>query len=171
LNPFILSSVFDKKGTGILMTELSFLVSLLLDHKLPKATQKAVKDRISEVEQGISMEGARPLSAPGQLQTVRTYNVAQAPTNYNPATANQPESTRKLLEKYPDLAAKVNPPQAATPPMMPQEAPQSSDALQPTIVASQAAAQALSARNEMIQNALSGGKKGQRGAPKTHGLP
>lgn len=32
------------------MTELSFLIDLLLNHKLPKATQTAIKERIQEVE-------------------------------------------------------------------------------------------------------------------------
>jgi hypothetical protein len=32
------------------VTELSFLLSLLLDHKLPKAVQGLIKDRIKEIQ-------------------------------------------------------------------------------------------------------------------------
>lgn len=36
------------------MTELSFLLELLLNHKLPQATKKAVTERVKEVEAGLS---------------------------------------------------------------------------------------------------------------------
>ncbi len=151
-------------------SELSFLVELLLEHKLSKQTQKAVKDRIADVERGIS---AGPLQVASQPQ--RTFSVAPAPSNYNPASADQPESTRKLLEKYPDLMPKRGPSLAGEAP--PSVAPTAMEAAAVTpqeppvqgINTSPAAINALQQREAMIQEAISGGKKGSRSAIKTHG--
>lgn len=54
------------------MTELSFLIELLLNHKLPKATQIAVKERIKEVE----LYAAKPIA---QVIPLRPQN-GQAPS-------------------------------------------------------------------------------------------
>ena len=42
------------------MTELSFLLDLLLNHKLTKPTQTAIKERIKEVEAQFASQPVRP---------------------------------------------------------------------------------------------------------------
>lgn len=39
------------------MSELSFLIELLLNHKLPKATQIAIKARIDDIQQPATLNG------------------------------------------------------------------------------------------------------------------
>jgi hypothetical protein len=65
------------------MTELSYLIDLLLNHKLPKATKDSVAKRIQEIQEVYKPhQVARPLS-PGGVQ--------QAP------------STQAILDRNPDL--------------------------------------------------------------------
>ena len=56
------------------MTELSFLIDLLLNHKLPKATQAAIKERIDNVQ------NAQPqlLSAQSQPRLAPTFSIKPA---------------------------------------------------------------------------------------------
>ncbi len=76
------------------MTELQFLIHLLLDHNLPKSTKKIVADRIGFVE---SMYGTNP---PAQIiQSNRAMVSAQA------------ASTQAILDK---MALEVNPPENVT---------------------------------------------------------
>ncbi len=52
------------------MTELSFLLDLLLNHKLPKPTREAVTARIKDVEARLT-QSSQPLQrAPAPLQTL-----------------------------------------------------------------------------------------------------
>ena len=72
------------------MTELSFLINLLLNHKLQKQTKEAIKVRISEVEQNISIPSAPKTEQP------------------KPAlVAMQALSTQQILEKNPDIIAQT----------------------------------------------------------------
>ncbi len=58
------------------MTELSFLLELLLNHKLPKATREAVTIRIKDVEASLSI--SRPLA---QVQAYPAVTIApQSPS-------------------------------------------------------------------------------------------
>lgn len=55
------------------MTELSFLLDLILNHKLPKATKDAVAARIKDVEAGYSVRSptpqmARPMAVPPGME-------------------------------------------------------------------------------------------------------
>lgn len=148
------------------MTELSFLVSLLLDHKLPKATQKAVKDRISDVERGISAAPA-PVYAQQQQpasSTARPFTVRTTP----PAAGEQAESTKRMLERHPDIAAAI-----ANGHPVPQAPPQPQAPIDPTPAPQNpgAIAQALAARQNLINKAMSGPQRGDIAAPKAHGAP
>lgn len=58
------------------MTELSFLIELLLNHKLPKATKDAVAARIKEIE-----------ASPAQMVVPR----------------QMPVSSRDVTQRHPDL--------------------------------------------------------------------
>lgn len=71
-------------------TELSFLIELLLKHKIPPATKLAVADRIKEVEQGIGLVPKYPV-----MQVV-------APKAQAPIIAQQSASMQALMEKHPD---------------------------------------------------------------------
>ncbi len=64
------------------MTELSFLIELLLNHKLPKATKDAIAARIKEVE-------AVP----------RSYGQMNPP----PSTISTQPSSRDVAQRHPDL--------------------------------------------------------------------
>jgi hypothetical protein len=68
------------------VTELSFLIDLLLNHKLPKPTREAVTARLRDVEAGYA--AAPP--APARL-------VAHA------AFANQAPSMQAIMARNPDL--------------------------------------------------------------------
>lgn len=47
-----------------MMTELSFLIELLLNHDLPKVTKDLVADRIRTVEQNFVTPPSRPIDIP-----------------------------------------------------------------------------------------------------------
>lgn len=51
------------------MTELSFLLELLLNHKLPKATQLAIKDRIG------SLDDKRPTAPVARVEPLRQQEI------------------------------------------------------------------------------------------------
>lgn len=68
-------------------TELSFLIELLLNHKLQKSTKDAVAARIKDVE--------------ANYQPQRQTQPAALPAN----AGQQAPSTMALLAKHPDLAA------------------------------------------------------------------
>lgn len=71
------------------MTELSFLVDLLLNHKLPKATRDAVAARIKEVEE-------RYASAPVQV-------ALSAPRPLPPHIAKQAPSTIAAMIRHGEI--------------------------------------------------------------------
>lgn len=64
---------------GETVSELSFLLSLLFDHKLGKATKDVIKERIKEIE-------AKPPNY-------------QRPVIASTMTTNQPASTQKILDE------------------------------------------------------------------------
>ena len=67
------------------MTELQFLIDLLLNHKLSKETKALIKERIGQVE----------------AQYARPQQVIQRPIVRSPTA--QAASTQAILEKNPDL--------------------------------------------------------------------
>jgi hypothetical protein len=107
------------------MSELSFLVSLLLDHKLPPSTKKAVAERIKEVEAGIPVQP-------------RVGVQAVAPQVARPPKTAQSPSTQKILEEM-----------AADGQTLPTPVPE----IQAPAGPSPQAFQALLDRNRLIQSA------------------
>jgi hypothetical protein len=77
------------------MTELSFLIDLLLNGRLQKAVQEKVKARIAEVEQNMSLP-----------QVVRQYNRVQP--SLEPPVAITAEASKALADRKAMIQAAVN---------------------------------------------------------------
>lgn len=77
------------------MTELAFLLDLLLTHKLPMATKLVVSERIKEVEQRLSLPLPSRVAAPALPQNIPPHLAGQAP------------STIAKMMQHPDLAASL----------------------------------------------------------------
>jgi hypothetical protein len=121
------------------MTELSFLVDLLLNHRLPKATKDAVAARIKEVEQNL---------AP------RSQAVAAPPRPLPPAVAMQSPSTQALMAKHGDIA----PESVASP---------AAEVTQPAVIAqTPAAVAAINSRQAAIAASMSGNVDKVSGRPR-----
>lgn len=89
------------------MTELSFLIDLLMNHKLAKATKELVAQRIKEVEAAIN---AKPIAAtPPPRSTTPQLPPGQAP------------STLALMAKHGELPAGVQIPVMQEPEPVPVE--------------------------------------------------
>ena len=122
------------------MTELSFLLDLLLDHKLPKATREAITDRIR------GFDVRHPINP-------ITY---QTPSQRPPKTAQSP-STQRILDEMANEGLVLSPePQAI------HEAP----GMPAQIAQTPAAAIALAQRNEAIRIATSGKEEKGRTSPR-----
>lgn len=117
-----------------MISELSFLIELLLNHDLPKATKDLIASRIKEVEQNINFKGA-PNSSP--LSQITYPGLRHDP-------ARQAPSTLAAMARHGDI-----PPPALAPTLTPPE---------PVAVIAQtpATAAAMQARQESISAALSG---------------
>jgi len=108
------------------VTELTFLVELLLNHKLPKPTKDLVAQRIKEVEESFAARPALPIQ----------------PKQAIPAhLANQAPSTLAALARHPDLMAQMAPPD-------PQPVA--------VIAQTPAAVAAMASREQAIASAMSG---------------
>jgi hypothetical protein len=125
------------------MTELSFLLTLLFDHELPKDAQKAIRDRIKENE-------ANPVQAHG-------YN--PYPQQLRPAKTDQSPSTQRILDK---MAAEgvISGTTFVPPPTQTAEPTPTAIAQTPGAVA------ALAARAEAIRIATSGVEEKGRKSPR-----
>ncbi len=120
---------------GDALTELTFLLELLLNHKLPKPTREAVTARVREVEQLLQMTSVTlrqtPAMQPGISGFIPPHLVGQAP------------STIAAMMKHPDLVPPV------------------------AVVAQTPAAQAaLAAREDAIQQGMSGKPEKGRTSPR-----
>lgn len=109
-------------------SELSFLIELLLNHDLPKATKDLVASRIKEVEQALT---ARPVHG--------TY---VAPASYVPPGLKQAPSTLAAMARHGDTVFEA--------PVMPPVEPVAQ------IAQTAATAAALNSRNEAIAASLAG---------------
>ncbi len=78
-------------------TELSFLLDLLLNHKLPKPTKDAVAERIKVVE-----EDMREMFA---ASGIRSAPIPQVQAVLDRAIANQAPSMQAIMARNPDLVA------------------------------------------------------------------
>ncbi len=127
------------------MTELSFLIDLLLDHELPPKTKQAVAERIKVVEQGLT---TNPITHHGT-----SLGVSLTGTPLPPHLAKQAPSTLALMAKHgdiPDVAAPVMPP------------------VEPVaqIAHTPAAAAAMNSRNAAIAESIAGKIDKTTGRPK-----
>ena len=114
------------------MTELDFLLEIILNHKIPKATKDLLQARIKEVQ-------AQPTPIPRQL--VNGVPRSSQPTRPSP-TAQQP-STAKILQENPDLIPEGETLEVVpTPEVIPVN----------QIAQTPAAAQALAQRQQMMNN-------------------
>lgn len=118
------------------MSELSFLVDLLLNHKLPKATRDAIATRIKDVESSYSVRSPTPAMA---RQVVPAGLEGQAPS-----------TIAAMMRHGSNTAVTVMP---LTIGSQPQE-----DAAIPvtTIAQTPAAVAAINSRQQAINEALSG---------------
>ena len=117
-------------------SELSFLLDLLLNHRMPLVTKELVAARIKLVEEAMSTgtvmhKYAKPIAIPQP-------GIVQAP------------STQAILDRNPDLAAAIPPP--PVPIAMVAQTP--------------ATTAALNARQQAISEAMSGKVDKETGAPK-----
>lgn len=121
------------------MTELSFLIDLLLNHDLKKETKDAVAMRIKDVEEQLVKSSflPRPMPSPYQLGTIANadgfiHEMKQAP------------STLALMAKHGDIPPQPIPQAAPAPPPV-KEIAQTAETVA-----------AMQARQESINAALSG---------------
>lgn len=146
------------------MTELSFLLELLLNHKLPQATKKAVTERVKEVEQGLSTTHMHvqdtsgfttaQISAQRTLQAIPPHLVGQAPSTIAAMMRNgfTPEGQPAVVTNTVEFrGVQVQPPEP-----------------QPVAVIAQtpAAAAAIADRQNAISQAISGKPEKGRTSPR-----
>lgn len=79
------------------MTELSFLIDLLLNGRLQKAVQEKVKARIAEVEQNMSLP-----------QAVKQYTRVPASLEPPASIAQTPEAAKAMSDRREAVQAMVN---------------------------------------------------------------
>jgi hypothetical protein len=140
------------------MTELSFLVDLLLGHKLPKVTREAVAARIKEVETRLT---------PQRIEIPMTSGITAAMVGSpvrprKPANAQSPSTQAILAEKFtPDEIEKM----AGGEAIEPTPIPETQSALPPpaqSVPVTPAAAQALQQRQNAIMRAVNSGPFGAK---------
>lgn len=125
------------------MTELSFLIDLLLNHKLPKPTRDAIAARIKDVECRASLSSPSPVSA----------RHLPSPVALPPHIANQTPSMQAIMLRNQDLMSLPESAQSVSVvPSLPPEAPM------PVAVIAQtpATVAALNERHAHIAQARSG---------------
>lgn len=119
-------------------SELSFLIELLLKHKLPNATKDLIAARIKDVEEVLSV--ARPVN-----------NYVARPVSNNGTGVIQAPSTQAFLDRNPDLAAAAIP---SAP--MPVE----------VVAQTPATMAALASRQSAIMEAVTGNREKGRTSPR-----
>lgn len=126
------------------MTELTFLLELLLNHKLPKSTKEAIAARIKEVEEKLSQPN------------MHSMHTRTAPAGFVPPhLANQAPSTIAAMMKH-EMAPPTAGPVLESVPLQ-----------TPAVIAQTPAAQAaVSARQEAINLAVSGKLEKGRTSPR-----
>lgn len=133
------------------MTELSFLIELLLNHRLPKPTRDLVASRIKEVEasHGPSALAPPPIQSPSGI-TIPSPSYVQHATARPSKTAQSPSMAAKVAAMEAEEAAK-----RGLPPPPPVEVAQPSQATQPvTIAQTPIAVNAMNERNNLINKAI-----------------
>jgi hypothetical protein len=92
------------------MTELSFLIELLLNHDLPKATKDLIASRIKEVETNLQKSHVSEIKyqAPSQGFQQTTPTVEELRALHYPGIKQAP-STIALMQKHGDIASVTTP--------------------------------------------------------------
>ena len=130
------------------MTELSFLLELLLNHKLPKSTREAVAARIKEVEGGLV----------GKAPALFIPPYATAAPSRPPRSEQSPSTQAILAEKFsPQEIEKMNGDHSGA-----QAGQPAAQTVQPTPPVTPLAAQALQQRQAAIMKAVNSGPFGQK---------
>lgn len=124
------------------MTELSFLIELLLNHDLPKATKDLLAERIKEVEHNLTTMRIGSPAAPQIIVSSGTNQPTQA------------ASTLAAMARHGGLVPNLPAPQEIAP--------------EPVAVIAQTpqTAAAMNRRNEVIAEALSGKVDKTSGRPR-----
>lgn len=135
------------------MTELTFLLDLLLNHKLPQATKKAVTERVREVEVLLQMTSVTINRIPSMAPSIASITSGNLP----PHLANQAPST---------IAAMLRNGLANEAPTIGIVAQQPSVEPVQVIAQTPAAAAAMNARQEAINSAMSGKPEKGRTSPR-----
>lgn len=138
------------------VTELTFLLDLLLNHKLPMATRVAITERVKEVEQRLNQ-------APQQF--VPRGTPAPVPQNLPPHLVGQSPSTIAAMMRngfVPEVVREAQLEGMPNPPLPVPEQP-----TQPAIIAQTPAAMAaLNDRQAAISQAISGKPEKGRTSPR-----
>jgi len=125
------------------MTELQYLIELLLNHKLQKNTKDSIQARIKEVEEALRTQPP----------------IKPTPVHRPPTASVQSPSTQAILDRNPDIGS------------IPVEtSPQPSEPAvihpTPAVVASAAAAQTIASRQTALAAATSGKPEKGRTSPR-----
>jgi hypothetical protein len=131
------------------MTELTFLVELLLNHKLPKATRDLVAARIKEVEAALPRQ-MTPIHYPQPVTAQPYVTSGLSPV---PQAASTLAAMARHAQNEPAGPIILAP---AVPPVSPVA----------VIAQTPAAAAAINARNEAINSAISGKPEKGRTSPR-----
>ena len=90
------------------MSELSFLIELLLNHKIPKKTKDLIKDRISLIEshrpQSQAIRPQIPLQAPSMQRSIEemengAIHIPQPPIATSPGAAQALQKRQQLIDQ------------------------------------------------------------------------
>ncbi len=119
------------------MTELTFLVELLLNHKLQKSTRDIIASRLKEVEEGFVMRGI-----PAQSPVIFPSNLGQAP------------STLAAMARHSGSSTTIN--IAASEPSIPVA----------VVAQTPAAVQAMNSRQQAINESMAGKVDKSTGRPR-----
>ncbi len=137
------------------MTELSFLLDLLLNHKLPLATKKAVTERVREVEARLS--AAMPITYTTKVMSpLASSNIPSHLVGQSPSTIAAMMRNGMANEMPANTTTAVSTVELAPPPPAPVA----------VVAQTPAAAAALNARNDAILQGLSGKPEKGRTSPR-----
>lgn len=133
------------------MTELSFLLDLLLNHKLPKVTKELIVERVREVEKKIDSAESRTVYLQPQQAKIQL-----------PSGTVQSPSTLALMAKHGDIPPNISGMIAdipLPPPPVPVEQIAQTAATQAAMVAREAAMQGRKSEQIMTGKGIQGPRK------------
>lgn len=127
------------------MTELGFLIELLTEHKLPKATKQRITERMKEVESGLARGIHIPPGVVPRPMVLPPGGAAQAPSTLAAMARHQQEDPMTLMGKeVVEIAREMAEPR--TVPIIPQD----------QVAQTVATAMALQQRQQIINDAING---------------